>query len=94
MRTRYPDREGVVEHDGFRSPGRPTARATGRCCSSRRGRSSTAESGRRPFLYFPLRNHFEQAFHVPHRLARYGAGTRMDYVQTDPEALATPSPTG
>jgi len=45
-------------------------------------------AARRPFLYFPLRNHFEQTLHVPHRLARYGAGTRMDFAQTDPEALA------
>ena len=43
---------------------------------------------KRPFLYFPLRNHFEQNVHVPHRLGRYGAGTRMDYHQTDPERLA------
>jgi pimeloyl-ACP methyl ester carboxylesterase/predicted glycosyltransferase len=43
---------------------------------------------RRPFLYFPLRNHFEQNIHVPHRLARYRAGTRMDYHETTPEALA------
>jgi len=43
---------------------------------------------KRPFLYFPLRNHFEQNLHVPHRLGRYGAGTRMDYAQADPEALA------
>jgi predicted glycosyltransferase len=43
---------------------------------------------KRPFLYFPLRNHFEQTLHVPHRLTRYAAGTRMDYAQTDPEALA------
>ncbi|MBM4441798.1 MAG: alpha/beta fold hydrolase [Candidatus Rokubacteria bacterium] len=43
---------------------------------------------KRPFLYFPLRNHFEQNVHVPHRLARYGAGTRMDYDRTTPEALA------
>ena len=43
---------------------------------------------RRPFLYFPLRNHFEQNIHVVHRLDRYGAGTRMDYHRTDPEALA------
>src|SRR5262249_58948344 len=43
---------------------------------------------KRPFLYFPLRNHFEQTIHVPHRLARYGAGVRMDYHRTDPEALA------
>jgi predicted glycosyltransferase len=43
---------------------------------------------RRPFLYFPLRNHFEQNLHVPHRLARYGAGVRLDYAATDPEALA------
>ena len=28
-----------------------------------------------PFLYFPLENHFEQNFHVAHRLDRYGAGT-------------------
>ena len=28
----------------------------------------------RPFLYIPLRHHFEQNFHVAHRLDRYGAG--------------------
>ena len=43
---------------------------------------------KQPFLYFPLRNHFEQTIHVPHRLARYGAGVRMDYHRTHPEALA------
>jgi pimeloyl-ACP methyl ester carboxylesterase/predicted glycosyltransferase len=32
-----------------------------------------------PFLYFPLRNHFEQNFHVARRLDRLGAGVRMDY---------------
>jgi predicted glycosyltransferase len=42
----------------------------------------------RPFLYFPLRNHFEQSFHVPHRLARYGAGVRLDYAATDADGLA------
>ena len=31
-------------------------------------------ANRRPFLYFPLRHHFEQNFHVRHRLERYGAG--------------------
>jgi len=45
-------------------------------------------AARRPFIYVPLRNHFEQNLHVPHRLARYGAGTRMDYDRLDPEALA------
>ena len=43
---------------------------------------------KRPFIYVPLRNHFEQNLHVPHRLARYGAGIRMDYDRLDPEALA------
>jgi predicted glycosyltransferase len=43
---------------------------------------------KRPFIYFPLRNHFEQNVHVPHRLARYGAGTRMEYHRTEPDALA------
>ena len=43
---------------------------------------------KRPFIYFPLAHHFEQNVHVPHRLARYGAGVRMEYDRTDPEALA------
>jgi predicted glycosyltransferase len=41
-----------------------------------------------PFLYFPLRNHFEQNFHVAHRLSRYGAGRRMDYATAVPEVIA------
>lgn len=41
-----------------------------------------------PFLYFPLRNHFEQNFHVAHRLDRYGAGRRVDYATSTPETIA------
>jgi len=41
-----------------------------------------------PFLYFPLRNHFEQNFHVAHRLDRYAAGRRMDYATATPETIA------
>ena len=45
---------------------------------------------RRPFLYVPLRRHFEQNFHVRHRLERYRAGTHLPYeAATDPEELAT-----
>ncbi|HJP21550.1 MAG TPA: glycosyltransferase [Alphaproteobacteria bacterium] len=40
-----------------------------------------------PFIYFPLQNHFEQNFHVHHRLQRYGAGRRMDYATSGPEAI-------
>lgn len=43
---------------------------------------------KRPFLYFPLRHHFEQNFHVRHRLERYGAGRRMDYAEASPEEIA------
>ena len=46
-------------------------------------------ANRRPFLFFPLRHHFEQNFHVRHRLERYGAGRRMDYETAAPEAIAT-----
>jgi pimeloyl-ACP methyl ester carboxylesterase/predicted glycosyltransferase len=42
----------------------------------------------RPFLYFPLRHHFEQNFHVRHRLERYGAGRRMDFETEGPEEIA------
>jgi hypothetical protein len=45
-------------------------------------------AGRRPFLYFPLENHFEQNRHVAHRLDRYGAGRRMTYATSDPDAIA------
>jgi pimeloyl-ACP methyl ester carboxylesterase/predicted glycosyltransferase len=40
-----------------------------------------------PFLYFPLRNHFEQNFHVARRLDRLGAGVRMDFDRTGVEEL-------
>jgi predicted glycosyltransferase len=43
---------------------------------------------KRPFLYFPLRHHFEQNFHVRHRLERYGAGRRMDFDHSPPERIA------
>jgi pimeloyl-ACP methyl ester carboxylesterase/predicted glycosyltransferase len=42
----------------------------------------------RPFIYIPLRNHFEQNHHVAHRLRRYGAGRRLDYDDLTPEVLA------
>jgi pimeloyl-ACP methyl ester carboxylesterase/predicted glycosyltransferase len=45
-------------------------------------------ANKRPFLYFPLRHHFEQNFHVRHRLERYGAGRRMVYDDSPPEQIA------
>jgi pimeloyl-ACP methyl ester carboxylesterase/predicted glycosyltransferase len=45
-------------------------------------------ANRRPFLYFPLRHHFEQNFHVRHRLERYGAGRRMDFELDGPAEIA------
>jgi UDP-N-acetylglucosamine:LPS N-acetylglucosamine transferase len=41
-----------------------------------------------PFLYFPLKNHFEQNFHVAHRLDRYGAGRRMEFATSTPDMIA------
>ena len=45
-------------------------------------------ANRRPFLYFPLRHHFEQNFHVRHRLNRYGAGRAMDFDTSTPDVIA------
>jgi pimeloyl-ACP methyl ester carboxylesterase/predicted glycosyltransferase len=42
----------------------------------------------RPFLYFPLAHHFEQNFHVAHRLDRHRAGRRMDYATIDADGIA------
>ena len=54
------------------------------------GLTTTMEltAAQRPFLYFPLRQHFEQNLHVPHRLDRYRAGRRMDYANATPEVIA------
>ena len=41
-----------------------------------------------PFISFPLRNHFEQSYHVAHRLERYGAGRRMAYEAATPPMIA------
>jgi pimeloyl-ACP methyl ester carboxylesterase/predicted glycosyltransferase len=46
-------------------------------------------ANRRPFLYVPLRHHFEQNFHVRHRLERYGAGRRVDFEETTPESISS-----
>ena len=46
-------------------------------------------AAQRPFLYVPLRNHFEQNFHVRRRLDNYGAGRHTPYEEaSDPGALA------
>jgi UDP:flavonoid glycosyltransferase YjiC (YdhE family) len=54
------------------------------------GLSTTMEltAAKRPFLYFPLQHHFEQSFHVRHRLERYRAGRCMDFAQASPEVVA------
>jgi hypothetical protein len=55
------------------------------------GLSTTMEltAARRPFIYFPLRDHCEQNFHVRHRLQQYGAGMCMDFDAATPEHVAT-----
>ena len=45
-------------------------------------------ANKRPFIYFPLKHHFEQNLHVRHRLERYGAGRRMDFESDGPAEIA------
>jgi pimeloyl-ACP methyl ester carboxylesterase/predicted glycosyltransferase len=54
------------------------------------GLSTTMEltAAGRPFLYFPLRHHFEQQCHVRHRLERHRAGRAMDFETADPDVIA------
>jgi pimeloyl-ACP methyl ester carboxylesterase len=54
------------------------------------GLSTTMEltAARRPFIYFPLRDHCEQNFHVRHRLEQYRAGKCMDFDEATPDNLA------
>ncbi len=64
-----------------RSATSPSCRA-----GSRRRWSSPPPSG--PSSTSRSSHHFEQNFHVRHRLDQYGAGTCMDFATTDPDALA------
>ena len=54
------------------------------------GGTSTAEltALRRPFIFFPLENQFDQQINIAERLARHGAGIKMRYFETTPESLA------
>ena len=54
------------------------------------GLTTTMElaAARTPFLYFPLRNHFEQNFHVAHRLDQYNAGRKMIFAESNPDIIA------
>jgi predicted glycosyltransferase len=54
------------------------------------GLTTTMElvANRRPLISIPLRGHFEQNHHVPHRLRRYGAPEPTQYDGLTPEALA------
>ena len=46
-------------------------------------------AARTPFVYVPLRNHFEQNIHVRRRLEQYGAGRCLRYEEAaQPELLA------
>ena len=42
----------------------------------------------KPFLYFPLENHFEQEIAVAQRCKRHNAGIKMNYSKTTPKTLA------
>jgi pimeloyl-ACP methyl ester carboxylesterase/predicted glycosyltransferase len=54
------------------------------------GLTTTMElvAAQRPFVSLPLSSHFEQQFHVRHRLDRYGARQWLDYADASPQALA------
>jgi predicted glycosyltransferase len=55
------------------------------------GLATTMEltAAQRPFLYFPLKHHFEQQVHVRHRLERYRSGACVQFDDAAPELLAT-----
>ena len=59
------------------------------------GLTTTMElvAAQRPFVSIPLASHFEQRYHVRHRLDRYGASDWLDFNHASPETLATRSET-
>lgn len=89
------DSRSLPQHDGLEAVGyvhrleRQLAACDLAICHG--GLSTTMEltGSERPFLTFPLRRHFEQNYHVAHRLERYGAGRRMRFETDGPEEIAT-----
>ncbi len=53
------------------------------------GTTMELAAAKRPFISFPLGHHFEQQFHVRHRLERYRAGRSVDFATSSPQALGT-----
>jgi len=55
------------------------------------GLTTTMElvAAQRPFVSIPLASHFEQRYHVRHRLDRYGAASWLDFDDASPEVLAS-----
>ncbi|GIF67627.1 hypothetical protein Ais01nite_56620 [Asanoa ishikariensis] len=86
--ARIPAREGLEVHGYVHGLHRLLAACDLAITHGGLTTTMTLTAHRRPFLYVPLRNHFEQNRHVRHRLAAYGAGTHVDYGQTDPDHLA------
>jgi pimeloyl-ACP methyl ester carboxylesterase/UDP:flavonoid glycosyltransferase YjiC (YdhE family) len=83
-----------LSHDGLETHGyvHELYRQLAACdvAISHGGLSTTMEltAAGRPFLYFPLRGHFEQNHHVAHRLDRHGAGRRMSFDTDGPSEIA------
>jgi hypothetical protein len=86
--TAFPRRDGLEVHGYVHELYRQLAAAD--IAISHGGLSTTMElaAAGRPFLFFPLRRHFEQNRHVAHRLERHRAGRRMDYATDGPEEIA------
>lgn len=64
--------------------------ATADCAVVQGGLSTTMELAYAgtPFVYVPLIDHFEQQFHVRHRLDHHGVGRAVDYRTMNAESLA------
>jgi pimeloyl-ACP methyl ester carboxylesterase/UDP:flavonoid glycosyltransferase YjiC (YdhE family) len=83
-----PDIEGMDKHGYVRDLFEHLACADAAVVQG--GLSTTMElvATGRPFIYFPLRRHWEQQHFVTHRLSYYQAGLRMDYATTSADDLA------
>ena len=89
------DREAFPSHDGLELHGyvHGLSRHLAACdvAVTQGGLTTCMElaAAKTPFVYFPLRRHFEQNLHVRHRLERYGAGRAMDLATATPETIAS-----
>lgn len=83
-----PDAEGLEKHPYIHNLFEHLACADAAVVQGGLSTSMELVATHRPFMYVPLRRHWEQQNYVAHRLMHYGARAPLDFSEATPGRLA------